>query len=56
MLRLPQMASHVGYAANCFTPERRHKWLREQSEQRFRAFEKAAICKMVCASVEQWRS
>ena len=55
MLHLPQMVDHVGFAANCFTPERRHKWLREQSELRFRAFEQAVVNKLVCASVEQWR-
>jgi hypothetical protein len=56
MLHLPDMISQVGYAANCFTPERRHKWLREQSETRYRGFERAVVYKMIGACVEQWRT
>ena len=56
MLHLPAMICQVGYAANCFTLERRHKWLKEHSENRYRGFERALVNKMVCACVEQWRS
>ena len=56
MLHLPDSISQVGYAANCFTPERRHKWLREQSETRYRGFERAVVYKMIGACVGQRRT
>jgi hypothetical protein len=56
LLHVPECVQQVGWAANCFTAERRHSWLRSQAEQRFRGYERAVIVKMVGSSIEQWRT
>ena len=56
ILHLPEQVAAIGYAATCFTGERKHHWLKLLAEHKFRGFERAVATEMLAICAEDWRS
>ena len=56
ILHLPEQVAAIGYAANCFTGERKHHWLKLLAEHKFRGFERAVATEMLAICADDRRS